>query len=121
MTKEIDPNGKGTGELGAKFDGGKSPVYRGALDYFPRALAGVAEVSLYGANKYAWKGWESVPDGYNRYSDALGRHLLKESVEGPYDITDSNLLHCLQIAWNALARAELYLKENPDAKFRLDV
>lgn len=110
-TTEIDPNGKQTGELGAKFDFGKSPLFRGALDYFPRALSAVAEVSAYGANKYAWKGWETVPDGYLRYSDALGRHLVKESIEGYYDITDSNLLHAAQVAWNANARLEILLRD----------
>lgn len=112
--KESDPNGVAANTPGAKLDSGKSPLFRGTLDYFPRALSGVAEVSLYGANKYAWKGWETVPDGYNRYSDALGRHLVKESIEGLYDVTDSQLLHCLQVAWNALARAEMIMKEGHD-------
>jgi hypothetical protein len=117
-TSEYDPNGKAPGEPGAKLDAGKSPVFRGALSYFPRALMAVAEVSQYGANKYSWKGWESVPDGFNRYSDAMVRHLAKEEVEGPYDLEILNdskfparILHAQQVAWNALARLELLLKE----------
>lgn len=94
-----------------KLDGGKAPVFRGAIDYFPRAIGAVAGVSAFGANKYAWKGWEGVPDGFNRYSDALVRHLLYEG-EGEVLDPDSGLLHAAHGAWNALARLELLLKEN---------
>lgn len=93
-----------------KYDAGKAPVFRGAVSYFPRALAAVATVSLFGATKYAWKGWESVPDGVNRYSDALVRHVMSEG-KGEILDADSGLLHAAHAAWNALARLELILKE----------
>lgn len=96
-----------------KYDAGKSPIFRGAVSYFPRALAAVAAVSEFGARKYAWKGWESVPDGYNRYSDALVRHLTYEGQNEVLD-PDSGLLHAAHAAWNALARLELLLKEDND-------
>src|SRR3990167_2288915 len=110
LMSETDPHGKQPGELGAKLDAGKSCVWRCLFDYFPRACLDVASVSSRGAAKYAWKGWESVPDGVARYSDALGRHILNESIEGPYD--KDGFLHKAQIAWNALAALELYLREN---------
>lgn len=94
---------------GIKYDGGKSPVFRGALSYFPRAISAVADVSAFGAQKYAWKGWEQVDDGYNRYSDALARHLAYEGKGEAYD-PDSKLLHAAHAAWNSLARLELLLK-----------
>ena len=93
-----------------KYDGGKAPVFRGAIDYFPRAISAVASVSLFGANKYAWKGWERVPDGYNRYSDAMVRHLIYEG-EGEVLDPDSGLLHAAHTAWNALARLELLIRQ----------
>jgi hypothetical protein len=67
-----------------------------------------------GAIKYAWKGWESVPDGFNRYSNALGRHLLKSGVDET--MLDENgqvagILHEAEAAWNSLARLEIKLKE----------
>lgn len=93
-----------------KYDGGKSPVYRGAISYFPRAISAVASVSNFGASKYAWKGWEGVDDGVNRYSDALVRHLIYEG-EGETLDPDSGLLHAAHTAWNALARLELMLRE----------
>lgn len=114
MANETDPNGKTAHELGSKLDAGKSPIFRGALAYFPRALTSVAAVSAFGASKYAWKGWESVPDGYNRYSDALVRHLAYEGKGEALD-SDSGLLHAEHAAWNALARLELLLKDKENA------
>lgn len=107
---ESDPNGKQSKEPGAKLDAGKSPLLRGCLQYFPRALAAVAQVSEVGANKYTWNGWEKVPDGINRYGNALARHLAAEAVDGPID-RETECLHAAQVAWNSLARLELILKE----------
>jgi hypothetical protein len=50
-----------------------------------------------------------VPDGINRYANALGRHIVNEAIEGDYD--PEGFLHAAQIAWNAMARLELILKE----------
>jgi hypothetical protein len=108
--EETDPTGKSAKEPGSKLDAGKAPVFQGLLDYFPRACMAVAEVSATGAEKYAWKGWETVPNGFVRYSDALARHLVKESTEGAFDV-DTGLLHAAQVAWNAMARLELMLRE----------
>jgi hypothetical protein len=92
-----------------KYDAGKSPVFRGALDYFPRAIEAVANISAFGASKYAWKGWESVDDGVARYSDAMVRHLTAESKGEVFD-RDSGLRHAAHCAWGALARLELMIK-----------
>jgi hypothetical protein len=97
-----------------KYDAGKAPVYRGAVSYFPGAISAVAEVSAFGASKYAWKGWESVPDGINRYSDAMVRHVMYEG-QGEILDPDSGLLHAAHCAWNALARLELLIKERDNA------
>lgn len=108
--EEKDPHGKTSKEPGSKLDAGKSPVYQGLLDYFPRACKAVADVSARGAAKYAWKGWETVPDGQNRYRNALGRHIVDEAIQGDYD--PDGFLHAAQIAWNAMAALELKLKED---------
>ena len=112
MTKptEVDPNGKKAHEPGAKLDAGKSPMFRGALSYFPRAMEQLALLSAVGARKYAWKGWESVPDGINRYSDGLVRHLAEEGKGEDVD-PDTGLLHATAVFWNAGARLELMLRE----------
>lgn len=110
---ELDPLGRDPKAGGAKLDAGKPNVWRGLLDYFPRACLAVGDVSTRGAAKYSWKGWETVPDGEARYADALARHIVKEAIEGPYDIGPGGLpdvLHASQVAWNALARLELVLR-----------
>lgn len=107
---EKDPNGLNAKEPGSKLDAGKVEVVRGAISYFPRALLAVARVSQFGSRKYSWKGWEQVRNGIQRYWDALGRHMVEESISGEYD-KDSGELHAVHEAWNALARAELILRE----------
>lgn len=96
-----------------KYDGGKPATFRGAISYFPRAIEQVAAVSTFGATKYAWKGWRSVPEGFERYSDAMVRHLTSEG-KGELTDSDSGLLHAAHAAWNALARLELLLVEKED-------
>ena len=110
-TEEVDPNGLVKGQRGAKFDSGKPSVTRGCLHYFPRALAEVARLSEIGAIKYSWKGWASVPDGLHRYGDALGRHELRIEDDFSRRDSDTNILEVTAVAWNALARLEIYLRQ----------
>lgn len=109
---ESDPTGRVPHQPGTKLDAGKAPVLRGALGYFPRALAAVSQVSAHGAAKYTWDGWRTVPNGAQRYGDALVRHLAAET-EGATD-RDSGLRHAAHAAWNALARLELLLDVDAD-------
>lgn len=106
-----DPAKIGTGAI--KYDGGKPCVWRGVVAYFPRALKAVAEISTFGAQKYAWAGWEKVDDGVERYSDAMARHFLYESMGEEVD-PDSGLLHAAHAAWGAMARLELILRERAE-------
>lgn len=93
-----------------KYDGGKPGVWRGLINYFPRALWAVAEVSTFGARKYEWSGWEGVEDGFERYKDAQFRHALKSAMGEEID-PDSDLEHLTHEAWGALATLELYLRK----------
>lgn len=93
--------------IGRKDDSGKPKLVQGFLEYFPNAIAEVARVSEFGAIKYDWGNWKFVNDGVNRYTEALGRHLLSEDAIDE----ESNLLHAAHIAWNAMARLELILRE----------
>lgn len=106
---QTDPHGRNPHQAGAKLDFGKAPIWRGVINYFPNALNAVADVSLFGSRKYAWKGWQSVPEGFERYSDALGRHLCAESA-GELKDPETDLYHAAHTAWNALARLELLLR-----------
>lgn len=107
FTKD-SPEKIGTGAI--KYDGGKPCVWRGVINYFPRALWSVAEISTFGANKYAWDGWEAVEEGFARYKDAQFRHALKQAMGEDQD-PDSKLAHLAHEAWGALATLELYLRE----------
>ena len=104
---ERDPSGMAPHEPGAKLDAGKPMA--GVLGDFGLALTAVAEVGTFGANKYTRGGWQSVPNGIERYTDAAWRHLLQEGQE-TVDI-DSGLDHAAHMAWNALARLELMLRD----------
>lgn len=76
---------------------------------FSRALQAVGEVGTYGANKYTDDRWVEVPNGGQRYTDAMLRHLLREA-EGEACDPDTELLHAAHTAWNALARLDLMLR-----------
>ncbi len=121
--KERDPNGIAAKQPGSKLDAGKPPIMQGVLHYFPRAIMAVANLSAKGAEKYSWKGWEKVADGPNRYGDAVGRHLVKEAIEGEYDLDfpPGEVLHATGDAWNSLARLELILREKEGTKRRWDL
>lgn len=103
---EFDPSGKAPNEHGAKLDAGKTKA--GVLGDFGLALMAVGDVGTFGADKYSRGGWQGVANGQERYTDAMWRHLLKES-QSPFD-EDSDLLHAAHLAWNALARLELMLR-----------
>lgn len=97
-----------TNKPGFKDDDGK--VLMGTLLEFPLALAAVAEVATFGANKYTRGGWESVPNARVRYTDAMMRHLLVgDGVDDGF--RGSGLLHEAHFVWNAIARLEIRLRE----------
>lgn len=106
---EADPTGRDAHTPGAKLDAGK--IRAGlVLGAFPHALRKVCEVGTYGANKYTDNGWLSVPNGHARYTDAMLRHYLSE-VGGERCDKDTGIEHAAHLAWNALARLELMLRE----------
>lgn len=105
MSEETDPTGRDVHDMGAKMDAGK--ICAGALGGFSRALLAVAEVSTHGIEKYRRDSWQEVPDGIERYNDAMWRHLLQQG-----DDADSGLSHKAHACWNMLAELELTLHEN---------
>lgn len=106
--RERDPSGKSAHEPGAKLDHGKTRMGL-IINGFPRALLSVGEVGTFGANKYSANGWMSVPNGVERYTDAMYRHLLAEATGERLD-AQTGLTHAAAAAWNALARLELMLR-----------
>lgn len=107
---ERDPNGRDAHEPGAKLDAGKNRLGLVLLD-FARALEAVGAVGTFGANKYTDHGWIDVPDGEARYTDAMLRHLMKEATGERID-PDTGLSHAAAVAWNALARLDLQIRNH---------
>ncbi len=111
---ELDPNGKDAHEPGSKLDAGKNRLGL-VLGGFSKALQEVGKVGTFGANKYTDNGWLEVPNGQERYTDAMLRHYFKE-VSGEEKDEDSSILHAAHLAWNALARLELALLDSAPGK-----
>lgn len=111
---EHDPTGRDQHTTGAKLDAGKNRLGL-VLGGFSNALQAVGEVGTFGANKYTDNGWVDVPNGMNRYTDAMLRHHLQE-LAGEEKDQDSGFYHDTQVAWNALARLELRIRCQKDIK-----
>lgn len=103
VKNQSDPNGKAAHEPGAKLDSGK-PLGALIAD-FGCALERVVDIGTYGANKYSRGGWQTVPEGRQRYMDAFYRHLLASHREC-YD-QESEHRHLHHALWNLLAVVEL--------------
>lgn len=95
---------------GLKRDNGKNQA--GLLVDFSRALLAVTEVGTFGTNKYSRGNWLFVDNAQERYTDAMYRHLLSESIDSVD--SESGLLHAAHAAWNALARLELMLRDKTE-------
>jgi hypothetical protein len=113
--EELDPSGKDAHSAGSKLDAGKLMADL-VIGDFSNALTAVAEVGTFGAMKYTPKGWETVPNGAQRYADAGIRHYLKRK-SGELIDPDSGLLHKAHEAWNHLAELELMIKESKKGDF----
>lgn len=96
-------------ERGVKHDAGK-PRLDLVLGGFARALLAVGDVGTFGAKKYTDNGWTNVDNGEQRYTDALLRHLLAER-SGQFRDGESELMHAAHVAWCALARLDLQLRQ----------
>ena len=90
---------------GAKDD--KAKPMAGVLLDFSRALQTVVDVGTYGAKKYTRGSWAMVPEGSQRYLDAMMRHLLAMDVDPDGLDKETGLPHLAHVAWNALAVLEL--------------
>jgi hypothetical protein len=106
---EKDPNGLSAHQPGAKLDAGKLRPWL-CISGFSLALAAVAEVTTKGAIKYSPNGWAAVPNGYDRYMEAFGRHMIA-LAQGEQIDEDTGALHHAQMIWNLLAALEIDLRE----------
>lgn len=107
--RESDPSGCDPHQPGAKVDAGKVRMHL-ITGGMARAIVEVAKVATFGAAKYTDGGWVVVPDGFRRYEDAQQRHAAYRH-QGEVLDPDSQLLHLAHEAWNALAKLDLYLRD----------
>lgn len=110
----MDPNGLDQHQPGAKLDAGKLRMGL-VIDGFANALKAVGEVGTFGAEKYTPNGWVDVPNGIERYKDAMYRHLLSEGVD-----EESGLEHLAHAAWNVLAVLELTIRAQSESPSTTD-
>jgi len=104
-------------EAGAKLDSDKIDL--SLLLLFARALRELSRVGDYGQEKYSRGGFLEVPNGEQRYTAAMLRHLFEEAQgkvydDDPYLATTrfaGTIRHDVQVLWNAAARLELKLRE----------
>lgn len=81
------------------------PMARGLLDYFPKALAAVAELSRIGNEQHNpgqpmhWDKTKSTD-----HADCIVRHLVDRGT-----IDTDNVRHATKVAWRALALLETEL------------
>ena len=109
----------------AQVKAAKTAAFYGLLYYFPRALAEVAKVSMFGAGKHKVpltdRGFLSDKYPLPMFDDAEVRHILARAVEGEVNKEDGNMLHRAQAAWNALAGLEkllILLEEHEKGKLK---
>lgn len=106
-------------QAGVKLDHDKADM--SLLEFLPNALGEVVRVMEYGKTKYTRGGFLEVPDSVRRYTSAMLRHWLKESIEkydsgDPFYDTESGkqflgtIRHDAQVAVNALFRLECKLR-----------
>lgn len=109
--REYDPSGGSLNQPGKKADGGKNQAWL-FTSGFSRALREVAKITSLGAQKYTRGGWESVPNGSERYMEAFGRHMF-DLGEGKIFDTDlgPDVYNKASMIWNLLASLELDLRE----------
>lgn len=87
------------------------PIVTGVLDYFPDALAAVAEVSRIGNEQHNpgeplhWDKSKSTD-----HADCIGRHLMER---GTIDVDGGR--HSAKLAWRALALCQIEIDEERKA------
>jgi hypothetical protein len=83
------------------------PIARGVLDYFPLAIAAVAEVSRLGNEQHnPGQPMHWAREKSSDHADCVARHLIDR---GKIDV--DKMRHSAKMAWRSLALLELELEE----------
>jgi len=85
-----------------------TPIFSGVLNYFPLALAAVAQLSKKGNDKHnPGQPLHWSRDKSTDHKDCIARHLIDAGTIDP----DSEMLHDVGLAWRALANLETALEK----------
>lgn len=104
-----------------KDDQGKAKIYQFFMQQFPLGMIELARHMEKGCSDpgHVFLGWQSIENGFQRYSDAMLRHLLEEIIATVTDIdreeVDKLLVEKTQAvatAANAMIRLELLLRKH---------
>lgn len=109
------------GPLGPKDDHFKPKPFKFFFQQFPLGLRWVANHMEKGCDDpgHVFLGWQGVEDGFQRYTDAMLRHLTEEVIRTVTDVDkeegrDANWMeeqHATAVAANAMIRLELLLRK----------
>ena len=84
----------------------ESPIARGVLGYFPRAIAAVANVSFVGNEQHnPGQPMHWAKEKSNDHADCIVRHLIEAGT-----VDEDGLRHTAKAAWRALALLETELE-----------
>lgn len=82
------------------------PIARGVLDYFPDAIAAIAEVSRVGNEQHnPGQPMHWARDKSTDHADCIVRHLIER---GTLDV--DKLRHSAKVAWRALALLQVEIE-----------
>ena len=82
------------------------PICTGVMDYFPKALAAVAEVSRIGNDQHnPGEPLHWAKDKSTDHADCIARHLIQRGTRD----TDG-ARHSAKVAWRALALLEIEIE-----------
>jgi len=88
------------------------PIARGVLDYFPDAIAAVANVSFVGNQQHNpgeemhWSRGKSAD-----HADCIARHLIERGT-----VDEDGVLHSAKLAWRAMALLQIEIEEGQKAR-----
>lgn len=84
----------------------ESPIARGVLGYFPRAMAAIANVSYVGNEQHnPGQPMHWAKEKSNDHADCIVRHLIEAGT-----VDEDGLRHTAKAAWRALALLETELE-----------
>lgn len=90
-----------------------APIARGVLDYFPRAIAAVAELSRIGNEQHnPGEPMHWAKEKSTDHADCIARHLIDRGT-----VDTDTVRHSTKVAWRALAMLEIELEVAEGTQF----